>query len=176
MAFDDAEVNDILTRLGLSVTATDTGWQATVPSWRFDIAIEEDLVEEIARIYGYDNIPNIAPEAHLTMSEHKEAEASVPSFNDIASVFNTGYSVMTINSTMIIPFIIGNRSNFPVFFQFFAMMNLLRTIALRHCVCNLVCDHNQYNADCTLENTCCRTDCIIALADTPFQYVDINGL
>lgn len=83
MAFDDAEVNDILTRLGLAVTVTDIGWQATVPSWRFDIAIEEDLVEEIARIYGYDNIPNIAPEAHLTMSEHKEAEQPLKRLRDL---------------------------------------------------------------------------------------------
>jgi phenylalanyl-tRNA synthetase beta chain len=83
IAFDDAEVVDILTRLGLQVTTTESGWVTNVPSWRFDIAIEEDLVEEIARIYGYDNIPNIAPEARLTMSEHKEAEQPLKRLRDV---------------------------------------------------------------------------------------------
>ena len=83
MAFDDTEVVEILTRLGLSVEATDAGWSADIPSWRFDISIEEDLVEEIARIYGYDNIPNIAPVAGLTMSEHKEAELPLKRLRDL---------------------------------------------------------------------------------------------
>ena len=39
----------------------------TPPSYRFDIAIEEDLIEELARIHGYDNIPAAAPLAHATM-------------------------------------------------------------------------------------------------------------
>ena len=43
-------------------------------SWRFDIEIEEDLIEEVARIYGYNSIPNNAPLAHLRMREHKEAD------------------------------------------------------------------------------------------------------
>ena len=76
MAFDDAEVTDILTRLGLTVTETADGWQAIAPSWRFDIAIEEDLIEEIARIHGYDNIPNLAPLADLKMT--KQLESALP--------------------------------------------------------------------------------------------------
>ncbi|HDL4077579.1 TPA: phenylalanine--tRNA ligase subunit beta, partial [Mannheimia haemolytica] len=64
---DDATVTDILTRLGLNVTFADNSWTAIAPSWRFDIEIEEDLIEEIARIYGYNSIPNNSPLAHLTM-------------------------------------------------------------------------------------------------------------
>jgi len=73
IAFADAEVVDILTRLGMQVTATADGWSAQVPSWRFDIAIAEDLVEEVARVHGYNNIPNLPPVAQLTMSHHQEA-------------------------------------------------------------------------------------------------------
>ncbi len=52
------EVENILTGLGLELDARDAeSWTLSVPSWRFDIAIEEDLVEELARIYGYDNLP-----------------------------------------------------------------------------------------------------------------------
>ena len=53
----DETVTDILQRLGLVVATTDEGWSITAPSFRFDIAVEVDLIEEIARIYGYDAIP-----------------------------------------------------------------------------------------------------------------------
>ncbi|QIM66610.1 phenylalanine--tRNA ligase subunit beta [Mannheimia granulomatis] len=64
---EDKTVTDILTRLGLNVTFVDNAWTAIAPSWRFDIEIEEDLIEEVARIYGYNSIPNNSPLAHLTM-------------------------------------------------------------------------------------------------------------
>ena len=50
-------IEQTLSRLGCRLETTDVGWQCTPPSYRFDLAIEEDLIEEIARIYGYDNIP-----------------------------------------------------------------------------------------------------------------------
>ncbi len=67
------EVVEILQRLGMSVETTEEGWIAEAPTWRFDIAIEQDLIEEVGRIYGYDNIPNQAPVAALSMNDHKEA-------------------------------------------------------------------------------------------------------
>lgn len=54
---DDKEIANILTRLGMSITNSDDGWEVTAPSFRFDIALEADLIEEIGRVYGYDNIP-----------------------------------------------------------------------------------------------------------------------
>ncbi|MGP8304789.1 phenylalanine--tRNA ligase subunit beta [Vibrio sp. YIC-376] len=72
----DADVVEILERLGLSVEATEEGWVAVAPTWRFDIAIEQDLVEEVGRIYGYDNIPNQHPAAALKM--HDQVESDVP--------------------------------------------------------------------------------------------------
>src|SRR5579859_737309 len=53
----DAEVVGILTRLGCTVTADMDGWSAVAPSHRFDIEIEEDLIEEVGRVHGYDKIP-----------------------------------------------------------------------------------------------------------------------
>ncbi|MFP1728517.1 phenylalanine--tRNA ligase subunit beta [Lonsdalea quercina] len=73
----DDKVSNILERLGCQVTRTADGWQATAPSWRFDMEIEEDLVEEVARIYGYDNIPNEAALAPLKMTSHREANLSL---------------------------------------------------------------------------------------------------
>src|SRR5690606_33986799 len=57
MEIADAEVERILCALGLGVEATAEGWTVTTPTRRFDLAIEEDLVEEVARIHGYDAIP-----------------------------------------------------------------------------------------------------------------------
>ena len=57
----DAEVERILRALGLGVGATADGWRVTAPTRRFDIAIEEDLIEEIARIHGYNAIPTTLP-------------------------------------------------------------------------------------------------------------------
>ena len=53
----DAEVTRILESLQLNVGITDDGWSVTAPSHRFDIVYEVDLVEEVARIHGYDSIP-----------------------------------------------------------------------------------------------------------------------
>ncbi|MEJ2611141.1 MAG: phenylalanine--tRNA ligase subunit beta [Candidatus Thiodiazotropha sp.] len=54
---DRTEVSDILMRLGMDISDTDEGWQVRAPSCRFDIAIEEDLIGEVGRIYGYAQIP-----------------------------------------------------------------------------------------------------------------------
>ncbi|MCX8956144.1 phenylalanine--tRNA ligase subunit beta [Erwinia psidii] len=73
----DGDVSDILRRLGCKVNEGDGFWQATAPSWRFDIAIEEDLVEEVARVYGYNNIPDVPVQAGLVMTSHREATLSL---------------------------------------------------------------------------------------------------
>lgn len=70
-------VTDIFQRLGFPVQYADDVWTVTSASWRFDIEIEEDLIEEVARIYGYNSIPNNAPLAHLRMREHKEADVDL---------------------------------------------------------------------------------------------------
>ncbi len=79
----DAEVVEILERLGMVVDTNADGWVATAPTWRFDIAIEQDLIEEIGRIYGYDNIPNQAPLAALNMNLHKEANMPLKRVRDL---------------------------------------------------------------------------------------------
>ncbi len=77
------QVVEILTRLGCNVETIDGGWKASAPSWRFDLAIEEDLVEEVGRIYGYNNIPNQSPVAALSMNTHKEANLPLKRVRDL---------------------------------------------------------------------------------------------
>lgn len=57
----DAEVERILAALGFDVFADAQGWKVVAPTRRFDIALEEDLIEEVARIHGYDAIPATLP-------------------------------------------------------------------------------------------------------------------
>ncbi|MDR5898357.1 phenylalanine--tRNA ligase subunit beta [Halomonas vilamensis] len=71
------EVTDILQRLGLKVEVTEQGWDVEVPSWRFDIAIEEDLIEEVARIHGYNNLPVRRPVARLALRANDEARVTL---------------------------------------------------------------------------------------------------
>ena len=74
---EDGKVFEILTRLGFNVTETGDDnakvWQVVVPAYRFDIKIEVDLIEEVARIFGYNNIPNISPKASLKIVAKEEA-------------------------------------------------------------------------------------------------------
>ncbi|MEP7185626.1 MAG: phenylalanine--tRNA ligase subunit beta [Rhodanobacter sp.] len=69
----DGEVLRIFTALGMRVEVVSDGWQITAPSSRFDIEREEDLIEEVARIFGYDNIPTATPAGALTLTIEPEA-------------------------------------------------------------------------------------------------------
>jgi phenylalanyl-tRNA synthetase beta chain len=63
----EAKISNILQSLHFAVTKKSDGFHVTAPSYRFDIAIEEDLIEELARVYGYDHIPISAPRAPVKM-------------------------------------------------------------------------------------------------------------
>ena len=78
-----AEVTAIFSRLGLSVSETADGWQVSVPGYRFDISIAEDLIEEVARVYGYNSIPNVAPQAALKMRSFNEAELNIQRLRNV---------------------------------------------------------------------------------------------
>jgi phenylalanyl-tRNA synthetase beta chain len=74
ITLDDAAIQSLLERVHLKVERDGEDFRVTPPSWRFDIEIEVDLVEELARLYGYDNIPAVAPQGSLMMtpsSEHR---------------------------------------------------------------------------------------------------------
>lgn len=72
IAPDELLIVDILTRLGMVCETVATGWQVTVPSYRTDLTLEIDLIEEIARFIGYDNIPAVMPTANLQFKPHAE--------------------------------------------------------------------------------------------------------
>ncbi|MEH6385179.1 MAG: phenylalanine--tRNA ligase subunit beta [Colwellia sp.] len=86
---DDAKVTEILTRLGFNVTFENEIWTVVVPAYRFDIKVEVDLIEEVARIFGYNNIPNVSPKATLTMREQKEKSLPLKRLRNV--MVNRGY-------------------------------------------------------------------------------------
>ena len=83
MAPDDAEVVDILTRLGMQVSAVDGGWDVLSPTFRFDIEIEADLIEELGRIYGYNRLPSVPLTGGLEMRPVTETTRDIGSIADV---------------------------------------------------------------------------------------------
>lgn len=70
------EIYDILRLLDMNPVAIEGGFKVKSPSFRFDIAIEEDLIEEVARIYGYNRIENKLPVSTLNMPFRPEEQVS----------------------------------------------------------------------------------------------------
>ncbi len=89
IAFTEEKVAQLLSQLGFSYTLEQAVFTVVPPSYRFDISIEEDLIEEIARLHGYDHIPATAPLASLTMLESPEARAHQNTLRD--SLVAAGY-------------------------------------------------------------------------------------
>ena len=77
------KITDILVRLGCEVEYQDDLWIVKSPSWRFDLQIEEDLVEEVARIYGYNNIPNANMKIESVMQPKPESIISLRRIKDL---------------------------------------------------------------------------------------------
>jgi len=74
LEIDRTTLEEILTRLGLHIDKLlKDGWRVHVPSFRPDISIEEDLIEEIGRIYGYNNLPVTEPTGSLGLRPQQEA-------------------------------------------------------------------------------------------------------
>jgi phenylalanyl-tRNA synthetase beta chain len=67
MELDTSEVSRILRSLCLDVEETGDGWTVQAPGFRFDLGIEDDLIEEVARVYGYDRIPETTASGSLPL-------------------------------------------------------------------------------------------------------------
>ena len=83
------ETGTLLTQLGFSFTESDDSFVVQAPTYRFDIEREADLIEEVARLHGYDKIPAIAPVANLNMLPLPAATLSMNWLKD--SMQSQGY-------------------------------------------------------------------------------------
>lgn len=79
----DDQIEDHLVRLNIKYSGGQGSWQVEPPGYRFDLGIEADLVEEIARLYGYNNIPHTLPVVPQTMLARPEYELGIDLYKDI---------------------------------------------------------------------------------------------
>jgi phenylalanyl-tRNA synthetase beta chain len=89
ISIDDAVVTEYLQRLGMDVEEDNDGWKVQPPSYRFDISLEVDLIEEVGRIYGYNNIPTHTAVAALEMPPQPEAKVTLNRLRQL--MVNRGY-------------------------------------------------------------------------------------
>jgi len=73
IAVSDEQIADVFSRLELAFTRADDSYVVQPPSYRFDLALEEDLIEEVARVIGYERIPAHPPAAQARMISAPEA-------------------------------------------------------------------------------------------------------
>ena len=83
LAIKSERVLQILRGLGMTPELCEAGWRVTPPAFRFDIAIEADLIEEIGRIYGYDHLPRRLPTAPAAMQPVSETELGLERVKDV---------------------------------------------------------------------------------------------
>jgi phenylalanyl-tRNA synthetase beta chain len=94
-AVEDSVVDGIFQRLEFDYTKSPAGWNVEVPSHRVDVSVEQDLLEEIARLYGYDKFPGTLP-AWRGYGSFLPSEAGERKIRDLLS--NSGYSEITTYS------------------------------------------------------------------------------
>ena len=80
---NNEQIITLLQALQFEFKANVDDFQVVPPSFRFDLSIEADLIEELARLYGYDNIPAQAPQVNLKMLPCSESQHSLASIQQI---------------------------------------------------------------------------------------------
>lgn len=79
LSLEGGQVKEMLERLGLQILSnTGDDWICKAPSWRFDIEIEADLIEEVARIYGYNRLPTSTISSELPIEVTPETKRGLP--------------------------------------------------------------------------------------------------
>jgi len=90
VALKDSDIKSVLDKLNLTHSSQEGKFLITPPSFRFDLSIEEDLVEEVIRIYGYNNIPALTPTSQDKMIAPPNNKKSIHSVK--SALVNLGYN------------------------------------------------------------------------------------
>lgn len=137
VAMTDEQIADIFTRLGLSYLQEPGVFSVTPPSYRFDIEIEEDLIEEVARVYGFENIPAQPPVAAATMLIEPENKRSLFALRhlladlDYQEVVNYSF----VDAAWEVDFA-GNQNPVKLLNPIASQMNVMRTTLIGSLVAN----------------------------------------
>jgi phenylalanyl-tRNA synthetase beta chain len=131
MPVTQAQCVDVLQRLGLPLTQADGVITVTPPAYRFDIQIEEDLIEEVVRIVGYNNLPNTPPLAPISAKVRTESQRSPFAVRRVLAAL--GYQE-TINYSFVEDRweheLAGNPSPIKLMNPIASQMNVMRTSLL----------------------------------------------
>ncbi len=127
VTLSDADIADAFTRLQLPFARAGTDFVVTPPSYRFDLQIEEDLIEEVARIWGYERLPLRAPVAASPMRARPEAQRSVLDLKraiaarDYQEVINYSFVESKLDH------LLSGRRAIPLLNPIAAQMDVMRT-------------------------------------------------
>jgi phenylalanyl-tRNA synthetase beta chain len=171
---EEKMVAQLLQRLHFNFTRTEGIFNVTPPPHRFDLAIEEDLIEELARIYGYDNVPAAVPRARLAMLPEPETSRTLSQLRQI--LVGRDYQEV-INYSFVDPAweheLAGN--NIPVALKnpLSSQMAVMRSSLFGSLVANLGFNLNRKQTRVRLFETGC---CFEGRRDTVAQQQKLGGL
>ncbi|OGT70666.1 MAG: phenylalanine--tRNA ligase subunit beta [Gammaproteobacteria bacterium RIFCSPLOWO2_02_FULL_57_10] len=129
VAIPDSQVRDILERLGMLILQQSTdAIQVRVPSFRFDISIDVDLIEELARVYGYNKLPKTRPLTRMSLGTRTESATDTARFRE--RLVSLGYQEV-ITYSFVEPALMarldGLRQAIPLQNPISADMSVMRT-------------------------------------------------
>jgi phenylalanyl-tRNA synthetase beta chain len=142
-----ADMKVALERLRLPVRDLGEALEVTPPAFRFDLEIEEDLIEEVARMYGFDNIPALPPKARATMFGVPETRRSLFALRDALAerdyqeVVNYSFVEAEWEADLA-----GNNSPIPLLNPIASQMGVMRTSLFGGLVANVVYNLNRKQA------------------------------
>lgn len=158
-----AQIAALLSRLQFDFAEDGGAFQVTPPSYRFDLAIEADLIEEIARLYGYDNIPALPPRGSLNMLAQSEAARgrdalrALLTARDYQEVINYSFVDAAWERD-----IAGNDSPLPLKNPIASQMGVMRSTLFGGLIDNLCFNLNRKQERVRLlETGCCFTQSAI---------------
>ncbi len=169
-----AQIAALLSRLQFDFAEDGGVFQITPPSYRFDLAIEADLIEEMARLYGYDNIPALPPRGSLNMLAQSEAARgrdalrALLTARDYQEVINYSFVDAAWERD-----IAGNDSPLPLKNPIASQMGVMRSTLFGGLVDNLCFNLNRKQERVRLFETGC---CFYRSADSFGQPERIAGL
>ena len=109
-ALDEATVNEIFEALGFAYEVNQGAYEITIPPRRWDIAIEADIIEEVARIYGYDHLPSTLPSGE-TVAGSLKAQHVTRQLKSLLEGHGTSEAISYALTTEKIPSIYDERKS-----------------------------------------------------------------
>ena len=174
IALSAAQIAALLSRLQFDFAEDGGAFQVAPPSYRFDLAIEADLIEEMARLYGYDNIPALPPRGSLNMLAQSEAARgrdalrALLTARDYQEVINYSFVDAAWERD-----IAGNDSPLPLKNPIASQMGVMRSTLFGGLIDNLCFNLNRKQERVRLFETGC---CFYQTADGFSQPEKIAGL